>query len=133
MPKIIFGMEQFGHQFKNDVIYYCQATGNPSTPESHTQIFHECLSQILAKMDADFQVFMTNLMMLPDWRTIHYLEEPINYQATAPFKDAVRAFAVLIWERLKNKGNLDQRYYYLLESCTDQYAVIGAYINADTV
>ncbi len=131
MGKLIVGLSPASYQFKNDVVFYCQETGQPSTPDHHTAIFKECVSQILQRMDSDFQVFMANLMDLPVWATIHYVDAPVDYSRAEPFKHAVRAFAITIWNTLSTKGCLDNNNLYLLESCSTEFAIVGQYLDAD--
>lgn len=82
-------------------------------------------------MDVDFQKFMYNMMELPDWRMIHYIDTPIDYTHLAEFRAIVGAFGIMLWHRLNERGNLDARYFYVVESCTTSYAIVAAYINAD--
>lgn len=131
MGKLIIGIDPGSYQFKNDVIHYCQETGQPSTPMHHKAIFQECLSQIFQKMDQDFQVFMANLMELPVWTTIHYVDAPVDYDQATPFKHAVRAFAITLWHTMHNKGCLNNQNIYILESCSDTLAIVGQYVDAD--
>jgi len=133
MSKMIIGLENSGFEFKNNVIRYCQDTGHPTTPVMYNKIYHEVLCQIFGLMDQDFETFMANIMMLPDFRTIHYLEEPINYQVVGDFRNAARAFAILIWRRLSSRGNMDLRYTYVLETSNEMYAVVGAYIDSSNL
>lgn len=131
MPKFIIGLDDQGYQFKNQVIYYCQITNQPSTPQHHDQIYHECLSQIFQKLNPDFQTFLYNLMELPVWATIYYLDGPVDYDKVAFFRDAVRAFGIFIWHTMRQRAGMDERYFYLLESCGPTVAIVGAYVNAD--
>lgn len=133
MPRLIIGLEMAGHTFINDVIQYCQATGHAVDNERTLHIYNECLSQIFHCIDVDFQVFMANIMGIPNWKTIHFLEEPVDYERVAPFREAVRFMAILIWNRLKDKGNLDQQYVYLLESASSSVAIVSQVVNAENV
>lgn len=131
MSRIIVGLEQSGFQFMNDVIHYCQSTGHPTHRGFVESVYHECLSQIMAQIDVDFQTFMANIMMLPAWSAIHYLDEPVNYDIVGPFGDQVRAMAVLIWNRLKTKGNLNENYFYMLETCTETMMVVVCAVDSN--
>ena len=130
MPTFIVSLIPFSAAFKNAVIHYCQATGNPSTPEHHQEIFKNCLSQICFKMDMDANTFMLNLMELPDWRVIHYLDTPIDYNAIGFFRDAMRIFAIGVWENLRKHVTTETKYTYILESCNLSMAVISVYVDA---
>ena len=131
MPIYVVGLERAGYQFYNDVIFYCQETGHPSDQALYKQIYDQCLSQILNKMDMDFQIFMLNIMELPCWDLIHYLTEPIDYQRSAPFKDAFRAFAIWLWGEFNQRHLFDRRYIYVFESATTTMVLVNAYVDAD--
>ena len=133
MPTLIVSLIPFSAPFRNAVIQYCQVTGNPSTPESHKAIFEQCLSQICFKMDLDASAFMYNLMELPDWRTIHYLETPVDYNAVGFFREAYKVFAIGVWENLRKHLANDEKYTYILEGCSVSMAAIGVYLDADQV
>lgn len=132
MPKLIISLTPNGLVFKHEVIFYCQTTGQPSTPESWDAIYFECLSQIMQKMHPDFQSFMANMMELPCWATIHYLDTPVDYDLVDRFRNAMRAFAITVWHTMKMRAGLDDGLIYVLESCTDNMAIVGAYVDAST-
>lgn len=133
MSRLVVGLESSGHQFMNDVILYCQVTGHENRLDLRKQIYQECISQIFGVMDVDFQAFLANLMMLPAWSTIHYLEGPVNYDIIGDFRNAVRAMGISIWHRLSSRNNLDSRYFYTLESCTEDIAIVALVIDSALV
>ena len=130
MPTYIVGLERVGYQFHNDVIQYCQATGHPADNNLYKQIFDQCISQILNKMESDFQAFMLNIMELPCWDLIHYLQEPIDYERSSPFKDAFRSFAIWLWGEFQNKGLFERQYIYIFEYATSTFIMVNAYVDA---
>ena len=133
MPKIIINLLPFSNNFKTAVLQYCKETGNPDTPERHTEIFYQCLSQIIHKMDMDGNAFMANLMELPYWETIHYLATPVDYELTESFRASMRAFGLAVWHELISHYRPDEPSIYVLESCDISMAVIGVYVDAGTV
>ena len=133
MPTLIISLVPFAAPFRNAIIHYCQVTGNPSAPEIHKHIYEQCLSQICFMMDVNATAFMYNLLELPDWRTLHFLETPINPAAVEFFREAVRAFALGVWENLRRKVDATEKYTYVLESCNGSMAVIHMYLDADQV
>lgn len=133
MADMIVGFERFGYQLQNDVIRYCQETGHPNRPDLHKNIYQEVVSQVFSQMTPDFQAFMANLMMLPDWKTIHYLEEPLDYSRVDPFKQAVRAFAILLWHRLYTRDKLNENYVFVFQSCNADYAYVKTYLESNDV
>jgi len=133
MPKIIISLLPHSNVFKAEVLRYCKETGNPDTPQHHTEIFFQCLSQILNKMDSDGQAFMGNLMELPVWETIHYLDTPVNYDITVHFRNEMRAFGLAIWHEITSRYRPTEPTIYVLESCDISMAVIGAYVDSSLV
>lgn len=130
MPKLIVGLEQNGYRFMNEVRQYCQVTGHPTDQEFVKNVYHECLSQILSLIHADIQEFMANLQQLPSWKTIHYLPSPVDYEMTSKFASDVKAMGFMIWHRLKDRGNLDARYFYALESCSEQFMIVSCLVDS---
>lgn len=131
MPTYIVGLDRVGYQFHNDVVRYCEVTGHRRDTALYKQIYDQCLSQMLHKMDRDFQAFMLNLMELPSWSLIHYLPEPLNYAVIGEFKDAFRAMAVWLWGEFNNKGLFNHQYIYVFENASSTFIIVNAYIDAD--
>lgn len=133
MLRLIIGLENAGHQLMNDVIHYCQVTGHPQDQKIYQQIYGQVISQLFHRMDTDFQGYMLNLMELPVWEMIHYVDGPVNYEVTAPFKDAVRVMGIMLWQRLNSRGNLNKGYYFIVESCTESLVIVAVYEEVDKV
>lgn len=125
--RFIIGTDRFGYQFMNDVIRYCQDTGQPSHPEIHKAIYHESISQILSKLDVNFDTFMLNLMEVPQWETIYYGDKDLDFQQAKPFMSQVRAFGITLWTRMNERRTLLPNRYYLLESEDEQLLVVASY------
>lgn len=125
--RFIIGTEHFGYQFMNDVVRYCQDTGQPQRPELYKAIYHESISQIFSRIDVSFEAFMLNLMELPQWETIYYGEQDLDMQLTKPFAAQFRAFAITLWGRMKTRQTLLPNRYYLLESEDEQLLVVASY------
>ena len=131
MPTYIVGLDRVGYQFHNDVVRYCQVTGHPAETNLYKQIYDQCLSQILHRMDSDFQAFMLNIMELPCWDLIHYLPEPIDYQKVEEFKNAFRAMAIWLWGEFNRKGLFNEELIYIFENASSTFIIVNAYVDAD--
>lgn len=133
MPTFIVGLDRVGATFYNNVINYCNITGHPGSPELYKQIYDQCLSQILHKMDSNIDAFMLNLVELPCWDLIYYLPTPLQPQVAEIFKGEFRAFALWIWTEFNNKGLFNEEYVYIFENASTTFVIVNAYIDAGQI
>lgn len=124
---LIVGLEQSGYMLRNAIMQYCQATGHSVEETRISEIYFAVVSQILSLVEVDPQAFAANIMAVPDYRAIHYLDTPINYEAVRPFTETVRSFALILYQRLLEKGNLQPGLFYAVEACTPQFIVVKIY------
>lgn len=133
MHSVIVGLEYYGPQFYNEVVRYCQITNQPNSTETYAQIYKEVLSQVVSKITSDPNEFLTNLMELPAWQTINYTPAHPSEVYNVEFKNAVRAFALCLWNSMKNTLVLHDNAFYRCESCTSTLIIMSIYINAEYV
>ena len=133
MPTFIVGLDRMGTGFYNHVMNYCHVTGHPRDPKIYKQIYDQCVSQIVNKMDSDFQVFMGNLMTLPCWDLIHYLPEPPQHDLIATFRDEFRSFAIWLWGEFNSKQLFQENYFFIFENASSTFVIVNAYVNADQI
>ena len=131
MPNYIVPLDIIGAQLWTEVRRYALETGQPSRPEVTVNIFREVLSQCLLAIDYDAQVTAANLYGVPDWRTIHYREEPVDYEKVESFKGTARAFGLQLWHRLREYEVLQPDHRCILESCDSSTAIIIVAQDAD--
>jgi len=125
--RLIIGLDNFGFQLWNDVIRYCQDTGQPSSPELHKAIYHEAISQVVSILSTDFQDFMLRLMEIPVWTTLHYTDRPIDPNLTRTFADQLRAFGISLWHRMEQRKTMLPNRFHVLESCDTMKLIIASY------
>lgn len=128
MPKYIIALNPYCYAFQNELKQYIQITGQPQ--ERFMDLYKECVSQIFSKMHRDLQTFTYAILELPNWITINYTAEPIDYDQTVFFREGIRTFAMLLWRDMQQKTDFEREYFYLVESCSLNTAVIAAYVDS---
>ena len=131
MPRVIVGLDYYGTNFFNDVVQYCYRTNQPANQETFNNIYKECISQIAAKLDPDFQAFAVNLMELPYWKLINYTPQEPCQVFDEVFKNALRAFGICLWNSMYTANVLYPHSHFHLESCTQIIVILVIYTDAD--
>ena len=131
MARYIVSLDRFGHRLYQAVINYCQVTGHDRDPARYMHIYEQCLSQMLHVMTDDFQDYTTALLSIPDWSTIHFLDSPVNYEVTRPFRDEVRAIGILLWQKIRSVNALEPFSYRVFYSATLDLVIFTSYADAN--
>ena len=137
MPRFVIGLEHDGHQLRNEIRVYIQESGQPNDLEHLEMIYSEIVSQVVHVFNQNFHEFMLDLMMVPNFSTISYIEEKIDFDLIRRFGDQVRAFGVRLWNHYYPKlsqiytdpshGGIPPNYVVVMESVTPDYLVLNAY------
>lgn len=130
MATYIVSLDRFGHRLYQAVVNYCQVTGHERDPGRYKHIYDQCLSQLLHVMSDDMQDYSIALLSLPDWRTIHFLDSPINYELVMPFRDELRAIGLMLWQKIKSVNALEPSSYRIFYSATLDIVIFTSYADA---
>lgn len=127
MPKALVSIVNFGPVLWKEVLQYMTETGQPMRPDIAKSIYDQVFGQCVLQIKPDLQAFSANLLTIPQWSTLHYTDEPVNYERVRPFAAAVRAFGVQLWHLFYEQELFSKGDTFVLESCDSTTAVIGCY------
>ena len=133
MPRFVIGLEHDGHRLRNDIVGYIQESRQPNDQEHLEAIYTEIISQIVHAFDEDFQTYMLNIMSVPNFMTINYTDNEVDFNLIRRFGDQVRSFAVRAWNAFYPKlfesypHTRDRAFVFVMESVTSDYLVLSAY------
>lgn len=132
MVRIIISMIGLGDDLMRVVRTFCGGTGQQG---KENEIFHELMSQMVAVQAADKVTFTYNLLQIPMFVPLFYVEERAIHQ---PFKDMLssemRRIAVLLDSEFTQQFELHQLklntgVQFLLESVTTTTLVVSLHAN----
>lgn len=132
MPRFVIGLEHDGHRLKNEIIVYIQESQQPNDAEHLESIYAEINQQIVHAFDKNFDTFMLNIMSVPNFMTINYTDNEIDFNLIRRFGDQVRSYAVRVWNFFypklseRYRGG-DEQFVLVMESVTSDYMVLNAY------
>lgn len=130
MQRFVIGLEHDGYQLKNDIVFYVQATKQPSDGEHIVAIYNEIISQIIHACTPNLDDFSLNILQLPAYSTINFTDDEIPFDVIRSFGAKVRAFAIRLWGMIypKMQERFDQvPFHFVMESVTETYLVLAAY------
>lgn len=133
MPRFVIGLEHDGHRLRNEIMGYIQESRQPNDQEHLEAIYAEIISQIVHAFHEDFQTYMLNIMSVPNFMTINFTEDEVDFNLIRRFGDQVRSFAVRVWNAFYPKlfetrsTNRDHAFIFVMESVTADYLVLNAY------
>ena len=130
MAKYIVSLDNQGYRLQQAIINYCTATGHEVSVVRTRQIFETCLRDVIRAYGDGQDALRANIHCVPDFRTIHFVEGPINYEIVKPFTEEVRAFAYWLYGRLTHKEVIQPNHFYMYESGDYSYVIISAYQDA---
>lgn len=130
MPRFVIGLEHDGHRLRNEIVGYIQESGQPNDQEHLEAIYSEIVSQVIHAFHPDFPTFVLNLMSVPNFLTINYVDGEVDFNLIRKFGEQARAFGVRLWGHYYPRILLENKrddYVLLLESVTADYLVLNAY------
>lgn len=133
MATYILSMENYGYALLNDIRQFNQVIGQPTTQETVLAIYKELLYQVVSSWSIDRSVFAQQLMNVPVWPTILYIEDSDRlFDAKRQFAAQVHHFAIALYEHFRTMVKVDERYHHtvLLESVTATVLIVNVYDDA---
>ena len=138
MPRFVIGLEHDGHRLRNEIAGYIQESGQPNDQEHLEAIYSEIVSQIVHAFDHDFQGYLLKILSIPNFMTINYTDNEIDFNLIRRLGEQVRAFAIRVWNsfypRLEEQNGLNEAssYIFVMDSVTADYLVLNAYPSNDS-
>ena len=132
MVRVIISMIGIGDDLMRIVRTFCGGVGQQG---KEPEIFHELMSQLVAVQTPDKITFAYNLLQIPMFVPLFYVEERVNHQ---PFKDMlaneVRRIAVLLDNEFTQQFEhhqlqLNTGVQFLLESASTTTLVVSLHSN----
>lgn len=122
MARYIVGLnEHIGYQFYNEIVNFCLAVQQRADDEVVLTMYRECVAQVLSIYDNDPSMFTANIYMLPNWKTLLYVDEAARdiSQPKKVFQENIRIFALRLYLHLKeNIGPLPDFSSYIMETAS---------------
>jgi hypothetical protein len=126
--RAIIGLEGAGRAFRSEMARLGIGHNPVQTFDSRITeinfVYNESTSQILMAYTPDQQQFLRNLLTIPDFATLGFVEAFSNPQVRDVFTEIFRIYAMALIFQINRflgfKANAD----YLLESIADDYIVL---------